>query len=58
MKNILLILIILIVLYKLYIGCSVSEKFYDCKNDVKKCIENIKELTPEKLNECKALCKQ
>lgn len=62
MKNILLILIILIVLYKLYIGCSISEKFYDCKADVQKCIESHEKsngsISNQELIKCNELCKK
>ena len=59
MKNILLILIILLVLYKLLNSCYTSEQFYDCKTDVQKCIKDNEAkdtLTAEVLTKCKALC--
>jgi hypothetical protein len=58
MKNILLILIILIILYKIYIGCYTSENFYNCKDDVQNCINSYKEISGEQLQKCNELCKK
>lgn len=49
-------------LYKLYIGCSISEKFYDCKADVQKCIESHEKsngsISNQELIKCNELCKK